>query len=350
MKLSKTKIAFIVSGIVLLLGLLLLSFYGVRYYRYARSNFSSNDGEEHAYYIYPGASLDSVMTLIEADYTIASPMAWRRDCAKVDLTAPKPGHYRFPVRMANRQLLRRLKKGEETPVRLTFNNSIRTRYQLAGRLSQTLLLDSTTIATYMDSVPFLKQYGLTPETAVCIFIPNTYEVYWTMTAEQLFERMNKEFEHFWTDERKAKAKAKGLTPLEVATLASIVEAETYRTAEHPTIASLYLNRLAKDMPLQACPTVIFAVGDFTMRRVLNKHLAIDSPYNTYKNTGLPPGPIRLPQPSALDAVLNAPKTNYLYMCANPDFSGTHVFSETYQQHEATARLYQQRLNERNIKQ
>lgn len=349
MQLSKPKIILIATGIALIIGLILMSFYGVRYYRFARSNFSSNDGQEHSYYIYPGASLDSVMTLIEADYTIASRSAWQRDCDKIDLKEPKPGHYTLPVRVANRQLLRKLKKGEETPVRLTFNNSLRTRYQLAGRLSQTLLLDSTTIATYMDSVPFLKQYGLTPETAVCIFIPNTYEVYWTMTPEQLFERMNKEFEHFWNDERRAKAKAIGLTPYEVATLASIVEGETHRTTEHPTIASLYLNRLRKDMPLQACPTVIFAVGDFSMRRVLNKHLAIDSPYNTYKNTGLPPGPIRLPQPSALDAVLNAPKTNYLYMCANPDFSGTHVFSETYQQHEATARLYQQRLNERNIK-
>ena len=348
MKLSKSKIYLICSAIVLLIGLTLMCFYGVRYYHYARSNFSANDGEEHSYYIYPGASLDSVMSLIDADYMVSSLSAWRRDCAKVGLTEPVPGHYTFPARMANRQLLRRLKKGEETPIRLTFNNSLRTRYQLAGRLAQTLLIDSATISTYMDSVPFLKQYGLTPETAVCIFIPNTYEVYWTMTPEQLFERMNKEFERFWTDERRAKAKAIGLTPYEVSTLASIVEGETHNTKEHPTIASLYLNRLHRDMPLQACPTVIFAVGDFTMRRVLNKHLQVDSPYNTYKNTGLPPGPIRLAQPSALDAVLNAPKTDYLYMCANPDFSGTHIFSETFQQHEATARLYQQRLNERNI--
>ena len=349
MQLSKPKIILIATGIALIIGLILMSFYGVRYYRFARSNFSSNDGQEHSYYIYPGASLDSVMTLIEADYTIASRSAWQRDCDKIDLKEPKPGHYTLPVRVANRQFLRKLKKGEETPVRLTFNNSLRTRYQLAGRLSQTLLLDSATIATYMDSVPFLKQYGLTPETAVCIFIPNTYEVYWTMTPEQLFERMNKEFEHFWNDERRAKAKAIGLTPYEVATLASIVEGETHRTTEHPTIASLYLNRLRKDMPLQACPTVIFAVGDFSMRRVLNKHLAIDSPYNTYKNTGLPPGPIRLPQPSALDAVLNAPKTNYLYMCANPSLHGSHIFSSTYGVHQSAAHDYHTMMDNKKRK-
>ena len=150
-------------------------------------------------------------------------------------------------------------------------------------------------------------------------------------------------------ERLAKAKAQGLTPVEVTTLASIVASETNKTAEHPLIASLYLNRLRKGIAMQACPTVIYAVGDFSLRRVLKRHLAIDSPYNTYKYRGLPPGPIRLARPEVIDAVLNAPKTDYLYMCANPDFSGTHIFSSSYSKHSAVAREYQRELNKRKLK-
>jgi UPF0755 protein len=161
--------------------------------------------------------------------------------------------------------------------------------------------------------------------------------------------MYKEYQRFWNEERLVKAKAIGLTPTEVATLASIVASETNKTAEHPLIASLYLNRLNKGIALQACPTVIYAVGNFKMRRVLKRHLAIDSPYNTYKNRGLPPGPIRLARPDVIDAVLNAPKTDYLYMCANPDFSGTHVFSSNYAKHSAVARQYQRELNQRKVK-
>ncbi|MBQ2607791.1 MAG: endolytic transglycosylase MltG [Paludibacteraceae bacterium] len=349
MKIDRPKLIIVVSAILVMAGLVVTCVFGVRYYRYAKSNFTSRDGQEHSYYVYPGTTLEALTSMVSADYEIASVDAWRRDCRKVKFDTIRPGHYTLAARVANRKMIRTFSKGEESPVRLTFNNTIRTRQQLCGRLAQALLVDSTTLQQYMDSVPFLRQYGLTPETAVCLFIPNTYEVYWSMTPEQLFDRMQKEYNRFWNDERRKKAEALGLTPQEVATLASIVEGETYRKEEHPIIASLYLNRLHLEMPLQACPTVIFAVGDFTLRRVLNKHLEIDSPYNTYRHTGLPPGPIRLPQPSALDAVLNAPKTNYLFMCANPDFSGTHVFSETAAQHERVAREYRQRLNQRNIK-
>jgi UPF0755 protein len=349
MKIDRPKLIIVVSALIVMTGLIVTCIFGIRYYRYARHNFTSRDGEQHEYYIYPGTTPDDLTKMLSADYEIASMDAWVSDCKRLRMDTIQPGHYTIAARTANRRLIRMFTKGEESPVKLTFNNTIRTRQQLCGRLGAVLLLDSATLNQYMDSVPFLKQYGLTPETAVCLFIPNTYEVYWSMTPEQLFDRMQKEFNRFWNRERRAKAEALGLTPQEVATLASIVEGETHRTEEHPIIASLYLNRLHREMPLQACPTVIFAVGDFTMHRVLNKHLEIDSPYNTYKHTGLPPGPIRLPQPSALDAVLNAPRTDYLFMCANPDFSGTHVFSETAAQHERVARAYRQKLNERNIK-
>jgi UPF0755 protein len=242
-----------------------------------------------------------------------------------------------------------LQNGKETPINISFNHSLRTREQLAAHLGEKLLIDSTEIKSKLDDATYLAKFDLTPETAVCLFIPNTYEVYWGMSVDQLFERMHTEYKQFWNEERLNKAKKIGLSPTEVATLASIIACETNNTSEHPTIASLYMNRIRKGMPLQACPTVIFAVGDFSMRRVLNKHLEIDSPYNTYKYKGLPPGPIRLARPDIMEAVLNAPKTEYLFMCANPDFSGTHIFSTTYAKHKSVAKQYQRELDRRKIK-
>ena len=255
----------------------------------------------------------------------------------------------FADKISNRDLIRRLQLGEETPIRLSFTQAIRTREQLAAHMGKRLLLDSTEIIMRLNDREYMAHFGLTPETAVCLFIPNTYEVYWTMSADQLFARMYKEYNRFWNEQRLAKAKKLGLTPVEVATIASIIASETNKTDEYPTIASIYLNRLRKGIALQACPTVIFATGDFSLRRVLKRHLAIDSPYNTYKYRGLPPGPIRLARPDVIDAVLNAPKTTYLYMCANPDFSGTHVFSSSYAEHSAVARQYQRALNQRKVK-
>jgi UPF0755 protein len=264
-------------------------------------------------------------------------------------THVKPGYYRFGDKIANRDLIRRLQYGEESPIKLSFTHALRTPEQVAGHMGQRLMLDSAEVIQRLQDKEYLSHFGLTPETAVCLFIPNTYEVYWTMTVDQLFARMYKEYQRFWNEDRLAKAEKLGLTPVEVATLASIVASETNRKEEHSTIASLYLNRLRKGIALQACPTVIFATGDFTLRRVLKRHLAIESPYNTYKHRGLPPGPIRLARPDVIDAVLNAPKTDYLYMCANPDFSGTHVFSSSYTKHSAVAREYQRALNQRKVK-
>ena len=280
---------------------------------------------------------------------MTSELAWCLQCKYLHFQQLKPGHYRFANEIGNRELIRRLQLGEETPIKLSFTQAIRTREQLAGFMGNKLMLDSLEVKNRLDDKDYLAHFGLTPETAVCLFIPNTYEVYWTLSADQLFARMYKEYQRFWNEERLAKAKKIGLTPTEVATLASIVASETNRKEEHPTIASLYLNRLRKGIALQACPTVIFAVGDFKMRRVLKRHLKIDSPYNTYTQRGLPPGPIRLARPDVIDAVLNAPKTDYLYMCANPDFSGTHVFSSSYSKHSSVARQYQRELNKRRVK-
>jgi UPF0755 protein len=188
-----------------------------------------------------------------------------------------------------------------------------------------------------------NQYGFNKDNVLTMFLPNTYEVYYNVSPEDLIVRMHTEFEKFWNDERKGKAKAVGLTPIEVSVLASIVQAESVKQAEAPIIAGLYLNRLKKDIPLQADPTLVFAVGDFTLKRVLNEHKEIDSPYNTYRNRGLPPGPVNMPELFALEAVLNYTKTNYLYMCAKEDFSGNHNFTHSYSQHLKNATRYQRAL-------
>ncbi len=320
-----------------------------QYYRSEVCNLSSIDGESHGYYIYPDASIDSVMTLVREDYKIAAKLDFKMHSRRLYFTSVKPGYYKFPPRMGDKHFIVRLQLGQQSPIRITFNNQIRTREQLAARLAKQLLLDSTEIICRLDSNEYMAQYGLNRETAVCMFLPDTYEVYWTTTADKLFERMNKEYLRFWNETRRHKADSLGLKPTEVATLASIVESETHNQKEFPIIASLYLNRLRLGMPLQACPTVIFAVGDFKMRRVLKRHLKIDSPYNTYQNRGLPPGPIRLARGTTIDDVLNAPETDYLYMCANPDWSGTHLFSSNYKNHAIAAKQYQKELNERKIK-
>ena len=329
--------------------LVIVGFLAKQYYHYSQSNFVSHDGETHSYHVYPDMTADSLMAEMLQDYEMTSKLAWCLQCKYLHFQQPKPGHYRFANEIGNRELIRRLQLGEETPIKLSFTQAIRTREQLAGFMGNKLMLDSLEVKNRLDDKDYLAHFGLTPETAVCLFIPNTYEVYWTLSADQLFARMYKEYQRFWNEERLAKAKKLGLTPTEVATLASIVASETNRKEEHPTIASLYLNRLRKGIALQACPTVIFAVGDFKMRRVLKRHLKIDSPYNTYTQRGLPPGPIRLARPDVIDAVLNAPKTDYLYMCANPDFSGTHVFSSSYSKHSSVARQYQRELNKRRVK-
>ena len=320
-----------------------------QWYRMEVCNYESRDGESHGYYVYPDMDADSLLVLMQADYEIHSMRDWRWHKKHLLYTAPQPGYYRFPAKIGDKHLIRRVQQGIETPVRITWTNQVRTREQLAGRLAEQLLLDSAKLVSRLDSSAYMERYGLNKETAVCMFLPNTYEVYWTYDTDQLFARMRKEYDAFWTREREHKADSLGLSREEVITLASIVESETNRRSEYGQIAALYLNRLRKGMLLQACPTVIYASGNFKTRRVLKRHLAIDSPYNTYKNTGLPPGPIRCAQGTTIDAVLNAPPTKILYMCANPDFSGTQASSLSFSQHAAVARAYQQALNERGVK-
>lgn len=259
----------------------------------------------------------------------------------------KPGRYEINPGISNLRLVHKLKTGRQSALKLTFNN-IRTKEQLAGRLSRQIMADSVSILQHLNDSAFLTKYKLNPNTSVALFIPDTYEVFWDMDANELFERMKKEYDRFWNDERKEKAALIPMTSVEVSTLASIVEEETNSKSERPMVAGLYINRLKTDMPLQADPTVKFAYGDFSLRRITGTHLRTQSPYNTYKNKGLPPGPIRLATASGIDAVLNHEKHNYIFMCAKETLNGEHNFAATYAEHQVNARKYQKALDERKI--
>ena len=242
----------------------------------------------------------------------------------------------------------RIVSNTQTPVKLTIP-ATRDIAQLVGSVSRQLMMDSAELAEFTTSTIYKNKIGYTDETFPSLFIPETYEVYWNIKPEDLMIRLMKEKRSFWNEERKAKAEKLGMTPEEVATLASIVDEETNDNAEKPIVAGLYINRLKRGMLLQADPTVKFALGDPTRKRILNKDLEVESPYNTYKHTGLPPGPIRIATKQGLESVLNYKKHDYLYMCAKEDFSGTHNFAKTLSEHNANAKKYQNALNKLKIK-
>ncbi len=245
-------------------------------------------------------------------------------------------------------IFRRLRNGQQEPVKLVLP-SVRTMSDMAVFLGGHLMLDPAAVARAFADSLFCDSLGYSVQSLPALFVPNTYEVYWNVPLREFMERMQKEHDAFWTEERRALADSVGLSPVEVATLASIVDEETANNGEKPMIAGMYLRRMELEMPLQADPTVKFAVGDFSLRRILKEHLTKESPYNTYLNEGLPPGPIRVASVAGIDAVLHRVRHNYIYMCAKEDFSGTHNFAATYGEHLANARRYQKALNERNIR-
>jgi UPF0755 protein len=254
----------------------------------------------------------------------------------------KSGRYILRTNMTNLQAIRLLRSGEQEPVKITFNN-VRLVTELSEKITKNLFIKPEEFEAALVQFIATNSYGFNKDNILTMFIPNTYEVYYQATAKEVIERMYKEYTLFWTQERKAKAEKLGLTPIEVSILASIVQAESIQRDETPIIAGLYLNRLKKGMPLQADPTLVFAVGDFTLKRVLNEHKEIDSPYNTYLHTGLPPGPINMPEMRSLNGVLNYTESDYIYMCAKEDFSGRHNFTGSYKQHLVNAKKYQDAL-------
>jgi UPF0755 protein len=260
----------------------------------------------------------------------------------------KAGKYAITPKTTYLEAVRMLRSGHQTPVKLTFNN-IRLKKDFAERIGNQLIFDSEDLVDRLNDPDIAASFGLDTTTILTLFIPNTYEIYWNTPVDKFLERMKKEYDRFWTKERLAKTEEMHLSPTEVSILASIVEEETAAKQEYPVVAGLYMNRLKKGMLLQADPTVKFAVGDVTLRRILNAHLQVESPYNTYKNQGLPPGPIRIPSINGIDGVLNYRNHSYIYMCAKEDFSGTHNFAVTLDEHNRNAQKYREALNRNHIR-
>lgn len=254
----------------------------------------------------------------------------------------KAGRYVLQSNMTNLEAIRLLRSGNQEPVKITFNN-VRLISDLSEKITKNLFIKPEEFEAALIQFAMTNRYGFTKDNVLAMFIPNTYEIYYQATPQEVITRMRQEYEKFWNANRKAKAEKLGLTPIEVSILASIVQAESVKKDEAPIIASLYINRLKKGIPLQADPTLVFAVGDFTLKRVLDAHKEVDSPYNTYRHAGLPPGPINMPEIHSIDAVLNHAITDYLYMCAKEDFSGRHNFTSNYREHLNNAAKYQRAL-------
>ena len=309
----------------------------------------NNDGKEKHIYIPTGSNFFQVLDTLNSNGLLinVNSFEWLAE-QKSYTTNIKPGRYKIDRALNNNELVNLLRSGKQKPVKVTFNN-LRTKEELAGNIAGQIEADSLSIITYISDVLFQKKLNLNDDNVACIFLPNTYEFYWNTSAEEFVNRMLKEYSNFWNTKRKKQADNIGLNDYEVSVLASIVQKEqSLRLDERPMIAGLYLNRLKKRMKLQSDPTVIFSIGDFSIRRVLKKDLKIDSPYNTYLHKGLPPGPICLPSINAIDAVLNASKNDYLFMCAKEDFSGYHNFAKTSRGHIRNAKKYRRALNKRKI--
>jgi UPF0755 protein len=334
--------------VFLLLVLAGISGISMMYNRILRNNVNVEHGETTEFYIPTGSDFSEVYRLLlEQDILLdTSSFLWVAGKKNYPRHV-NPGRYLIRSGMSNNQLVGLLRSGEQDPVKLVFNN-VRSPEMLAGVVSSQIEVDSMEILSIFSNTDLMEANRLTRETLPGIFIPNTYEIYWNTSGIEFFNRMLREYRTFWSEERLEKARKIGLKPMEVVTLASIVDEECLMREEEARIAGVYINRLNRRIRLQADPTVKFAAGDMNMTRVLKKHLLIDSPYNTYRFGGLPPGPIVIPSISAIDAVLDYERHDYLYFCAREDFSGYHNFARTLAQHNKNARSYQNALNRRKI--
>jgi len=337
---------------VILVGLVLLitGMASVRFYRFVfRPNVDLHGRSSVVVNIPSGSDFLSVShLLISQGYLIHLP-SFEFTSRRMNYTDHvKAGRYRLVNGMNNRDLIGLLRSGRQEPVRVMLQN-VRTKEELAGKLGSQLEADSLKFMKLFNDSSFLARYGFERTTLLTAFIPNTYEIYWNTSAAQLFKRMHREYKKFWQGKRSKQCDSLGYTIAEVTTLASIIEKETARDSEKPVMAGVYINRLKKRIPLQADPTVIYAWNDYSIRRVYKKHTEINSPYNTYKFAGLPPGPICIPSIASIDAVLNYQPGLFLYFCAKEDLSGYHNFAATLQQHNRNAIKYQEALNKLNIK-
>ena len=350
---AKSKTGSIGKKIVITLGIvILLSLLGVGYSFYTKvffPNISLEQQKEKYIFIPTGSSFTDVMKLLRDQNLLKNQASfeWVAEQMKYK-DRVKAGRYRIKDNMSNKELVALLRSGEQTPVDVVFHN-VRTAEQLASVISSQLEADSAAFMGLLGNETFLKGYGFNTNTFMAMFIPNTYEFYWNTSSKIFIERMASEYKRFWNSSRKAKAEKLNLTQTQVSVLASIVDQETSKNDEKRRIAGVYMNRYLKGWKLEADPTLIFAAGDFAIRRVLNIHKEIDSPYNTYLYIGLPPGPICIPSITGIDAVLNYEKHEYMFFCAKEDFSGYHSFAKNYSDHLLNARRFQNELNRRKIR-
>jgi UPF0755 protein len=334
---SKTKLAFFLVASVLLIS---FSFYA---YQIVYTPNILVDKEDRVFIVKTGYTFRDVQNDLAKGRFVDDLVSFSFLARLMNYDkAIHPGRYKLERNMTNIQAIRILRLGKQEPVGVTFNN-VRLLDELAEKITKNLGIKPDDFLDALNDFVNTNKEGFTKENILGMFLPNTYQVYYNISAPALVERMHSEYLKFWNDERKAKAQTLGLTPLEVSTLASIVQAENTKGDEATIIAGLYLNRLKKDMPLQADPTLVYAVGDFSLKRVLNVHKDVDSPYNTYKYTGLPPGPINMPEIGTLDSVLTPDPNKYIYMCAKEDFSGHHNFAVSYSEHLRNATKYQRAL-------
>ena len=338
---KKSIIISIIAGVCVLAGIAAALFYKT----FMAENVRNRDV---TVIVPPGATFEQVMDTLRKHDVLKSEATFRKTADALKYKTIRIGKYDISGCRTNLDLVRLLRRGQHYPVKFTFNN-VRTADQLVERVGHKFFFEPEELSALLHDRNYMQKFGLSDTTAVCLFIPNTYDIYYDITAEDFLDRMNGYYEQFWNEQRRATASEIGLTPVQVATLASIVEEENMRPSEKAIIAGLYINRLNKGMLLQSDPTVKFALDDFARQRILNADLQVDSPYNTYKYAGLPPGPIRIPEASTMDSVLHYRHHDYLYMCAKEDFSGYHNFTASAAVHAQNAARYRAALNARNIK-
>ena len=319
------------------------------YQKVLHNNVVVSEDQGQYLYVSTGSDFDDVCSTLTARGIVKNINTFRWVAEKKNyVNRILPGKYRIKDGMNNNQLINLLRSGDQEVVNVSFQN-LRTLEQLSGTVAKNLETDSSSIMSLLTNASYIGKYGFNTFEVMSMFLPNTYEFYWNTSAEEFFERMAQEYKKFWNETRIQKARSMNLSQTEVTILASIVQAEqTIRPDERARVAGLYVNRLKKGMRLESDPTVIFALNDFTVKRVLNVDRNIDSPYNTYQHKGLPPGPINIPDISSINAVLNYEKHNFIFMCAKEDFSGYHYFSNSYREHTLYAQRYRNELNKRKI--
>ena len=322
---------------------------GVLFGRWYNDNKRPNFTEKYVLYVRPDTPVQTIVDSLVSGAGAQRQHSLERCFKEVDLSVSmKPGRYVIEPSFTSIYVARMLQFGWQTPGNLTLSGTIRTKGRLAQKIAAQMMVDSASIAQALDSSDFLAEYGFTPENVFAMILPDTYQMYWTASVSEIFDRMKKEYDAFWNQDRLSKAAAQKLSPMQVSVLASIVSGETLKPFEYPRIAGVYLNRYRKGMRLQADPTIAFCFN-YEPDRILKKHLKVDSPYNTYKYAGLPPAPINVPPKACLEAVLSPENHKYLYFCASPAFDGTHRFAVSFEEHKKNARAFQRELTNRQKK-